>query len=139
MKLTGEKESEVAVSPEDGGIAAEVGYVKKSAVHCKMKEWLREGDTAFGLATVLADTGRSAHMKAAPVNKPPQPLAPEGRNLHVEMLLLRCPKTEKCVGKTLGEGDSEMMMLAVPTPASRKGVGRNQGLNLWEREWECWT
>ncbi len=102
-----------------------------------MKEWLREGDTAVGLAAV--DTVGSGHMNAAAANNPLQPLCQKGHNLLAAMLLLIYPKMEMCVGRTSGGEDSEMMMPAVPTPAWRKEVGRMQELNRWEGERGCWT
>jgi len=139
VRLTDEKEWAEVASPVDDGSVAEVGYVEMSVVHCKMKKWLREGDTAFGLAAEVADTVGFAHMKAVAASRPLQSPIQRGHNLQVAMLLLIYLETEKCVGKSSGEGGTEMMMLAAPTPALRKEVGRKQGLNRWEGEKDCWT
>jgi len=92
---------------------------------------------AFGLEAV--DTVGSAHMNTAAAKHPLHPPIQKGHNLLAAMLLPIYPKTERCVERTSGEEDSEMMMPAVPTPAWRKEVGRKQELNRWEGERGCWT
>ena len=123
---------------DDGSVPA-LGYVEMSAVHCKLKEWLVEGDRAFGLAAEVVDTVGFAHMRAAGAGRSPQPPIQRGHILQTAMLLLICPRTGKCVEKTSGDGGSERMMLALPTPALIKEVGRKQELNRWGEEKDCWT